>query len=543
MKRPKLKFLSMLLFLPLLSAFLPACSEKQQDEGDTTPYKHVVVIGVDGAGAFFKEADTPNLDKIFAKGAVTYKMLTGDPTISAQCWGSLLHGVTPEYHRLTNGIVETQAYPANSPFPSFFKVIRDHDKDAVLASFTHWNPINVGIVEENIGVHKEGNMRDRELTQAICTYVESHDPTALFVQFDEADEAGHAFLYGTQKHLDKITELDGYVGQIYKAYQDKGLLQDTLFIVTSDHGGNGNSHGGLTDAEKYVMFAACGKSVQKGEIQDIEIRDTAAIVLYALGYDCPAGWTARVPSGLFKGVTAKKRPVYINNNSNRNHVNKPTPEEDISDSIQTPLKVYLPLDGNVTDKQGGATAQTGKLYFVEGFYGQGVSLDDGSISVEGFKPGKESFSVSLWIKTEGAGGDPAILSNKDWNSGQNQGFILSLQNKNDIKFNAGNGGARMDVSAPLPYDFNEGWMHLLLIVDRASGTVHMSYDFGDFITAEIPEALGDASFDGIGSLHLGQDGTGAYGCDLPATVDELMIFGGALSESEIQALANYYGKW
>ena len=43
-------------------------------------------------------------------------------------------------------------------------------------------------------------------------------------------------------------------------------------------------------------------------------------------------------------------------------------------------------------------------------------------------------------------------------------------------------------------------------------------------------------------LHLGQDGTGRYGYDLPATVDELMIFGGALSEGEIAALAAYYGK-
>ena len=85
-------------------------------------------------------------------------------------------------------------------------------------------------------------------------------------------------------------------------------------------------------------------------------------------------------------------------------------------------------------------------------------------------------------------------------------------------------------------------VHLLLIVDRDSGKVHLSYDFGDFITAEIPEALKNSSFDGIGSLHLGQDGTGTYSCDLPATVDELMIFGGALSEGEIAALAEYYGK-
>ena len=64
MKRTNLKFLSMLVCVPLLAAILPACSGEPTP---TTPYKHVVVIGVDGAGAFFRDAQTPNLDKIFAK--------------------------------------------------------------------------------------------------------------------------------------------------------------------------------------------------------------------------------------------------------------------------------------------------------------------------------------------------------------------------------------------------------------------------------------------------------------------------------------------
>ncbi|MBR5279887.1 MAG: alkaline phosphatase family protein, partial [Clostridia bacterium] len=508
----------------------------------TTPYKHVVVIGVDGAGAFFRDAQTPNLDKIFAKGAITYKMLSADPTISAQCWGSMLHGVTPEYHRLTNGIVESRAYPSDSLFPSFFKVIRDNNPDAVLASFTNWNPINVGIVEDDIGVYKKGGIGDAALTQEIVAYMADHDPTALFVQFDEADGAGHAGGYGTQTHLDKITELDGYIGQIYEAYAEKGLLDETLFIVTSDHGGNGNSHGGLTDGEKYVMFAACGKSVRKGTIGDIEIRDTAAIVLYALGYDCPETWTARVPSGLFKGVTAKARPVYEGPASNREHINQPTPTEDVSQSVKVPLKVYLPFDGNVADRKGGATSQSGKLYFVEGYYGQGVSLDDGYVSVEDFKPGKDSFSISMWIKTEGTEGDPVLLSNKDWNSGLNPGFVLSLRNTEDIVFNAGNGAVRMDLGAFMPLDYNEGWMHLLLIVDRTAGKVSLQYDFGAVTTVDIPDALKQVSFDGLGGLNIGQDGTGKYSCALPATVDDLMIFDGVLDAEDVAALAKYYGK-
>ena len=70
-------------------------------------YSHVIVIGVDGAGSWFKDADTPNFDKIFENGAITYKALSSKPTISAECWGSMLIGVGPEIHGLTNGIVSS----------------------------------------------------------------------------------------------------------------------------------------------------------------------------------------------------------------------------------------------------------------------------------------------------------------------------------------------------------------------------------------------------------------------------------------------------
>lgn len=87
-------------------------------------YKHVVIIGVDGAGAFFNNTPTPRLDEIFEGGATTLRCMVGLPTISAQGWGSLLHGVLPEYHGMTNAIAEDRAlsYPVKSPFPSIFRL-------------------------------------------------------------------------------------------------------------------------------------------------------------------------------------------------------------------------------------------------------------------------------------------------------------------------------------------------------------------------------------------------------------------------------------
>lgn len=271
-------------------------------------YSHVIVLGIDGAGSFVKDADTPNFDRIFSDGAVTYGALASNPSISAECWGSMLLGVGPEVHKLTNSIVSAEPYPSDSPFPSLFRRIREAYPDAELGSYCDWNPITYGIVENNIGVsHDTAN--DDVLVDIICEYILDKKPNFLFIQFDSVDGAGHKHGYGTAEHLKRISEVDGLVNKVYTAAENAEIIDDTLFIVIADHGGTnpgngeGGSHGGWTDAEKYVTFAAAGKGVSHTRIEEMNIRDLAAIVLYAFGIGLPAfdeeGWTSQIPEGLF----------------------------------------------------------------------------------------------------------------------------------------------------------------------------------------------------------------------------------------------------
>lgn len=270
-------------------------------------YSHVIVIGIDGAGAFIKDAYTPNFDKIFEHGAKTFDALASNPTISAECWGSMLLGVGPEVHKLTNGIVSSTPYPVDSPFPSVFRRIREVYPDAVLGSYCDWNPITYGIVENNIGVSHD-TAKDFELTPIICNYIKESRPDFLFVQFDSVDGTGHSKGYGTPAHLESIAKADRLVGDIYNTACESLDMSETLFMVIADHGGannenGGGSHGGWTDSEKYVTFAASGKNVKSGIIEAMNIRDLAAIVLYSFGIDLPkfdeAGWTAQIPEDLF----------------------------------------------------------------------------------------------------------------------------------------------------------------------------------------------------------------------------------------------------
>ena len=142
-----------------------------------------------------------------------------------------------------------------------------------------------------------------------CDYIKNSRPDFLFIQLDSVDGAGHRKGYGTPEHFESITKADRLVGDIFNAACEALDINETLFIVIADHGGannenGGGSHGGWTDSEKYVTFAAVGKNVKNGDIGAMNIRDLAAIILYAFGIKSPEfdekGWTAQIPEGLFE---------------------------------------------------------------------------------------------------------------------------------------------------------------------------------------------------------------------------------------------------
>ena len=516
-------------------------------------YKYVVIVGIDGAGAFFERTPTPNIDAIFADGAITYNARSTTPSISAQAWTSLLHGVTPEYHGRTNQNTGVELYPTDSPFPSVFKVIREQMPDASLASISSWTNINYGMIEDGYGVFKANcGGSDQKVVKTVEEHVGSSvlngdgAPTLLFIHLTEPDDTGHSVGWGTDAYLQKITYQDTLVKRIYDTYDSLGVLDDTLFILATDHGGVGTSHGGDTEDEMRVLFAAKGKTVEQGTIGEMDVRDTAAIVLHALGLEQPENMTARVPSSLFVGVEASERPVYEGPESARNHVHAPTPIEGsdgyITNYVDTPLSYYLTFDNTADDECGNKTSVHNDVSYVEGYYGNAVSLKDGYVSIEDFSVGTDSFSVSFWMKTKGVSADPAIFSNKNWASGRNQGFVLAINSSKMLKFNVGNGTDRADLNSSMPVDFVDGWMHVTLVVDRRAGEIRLAYDFGEFETLTLPDSLKNLSFDAYDVLNIGQDGTGELNLKLSVSLDEFMVFDGVLTSDDLSSLARYYGK-
>ena len=299
----------------LLAAVLPPLSAKKTyASGVYGAYKHVFIIGVDGAGRFFRDADTPEFDRIFASGAVSCQVRTEIPTDSGPNWGSVLTGVSYFKHLIHNGNSGETQRDSGTKYPSVFAAVRKALPEAELASYVNWNNVNYGMIETDIGVTEYQNGSDEALTDEICAYFDAGNaPAVFFVQLDGVDAAGHAHGSASDEYMEAIHTADAQVGRIYDALVRNGLMEDGLFIVTADHGHKKTGgHGRFSMRETITTIAVAGKHVVSGGTLDgvTRDRDIAAITLFALGIEKPGTMSARVPANLFADTPGESRSFY-----------------------------------------------------------------------------------------------------------------------------------------------------------------------------------------------------------------------------------------
>lgn len=304
----------------VLAAILALCcmsvafaADSAVADGSFGAYDHVFILGVDGAGRFFRDAETPNFDRIFKDGAIDYTARAEMITVSAQNWGSILGGVSYLRHGLTNGKVEATERSSDTQYPTIFTYTRRAFPDAELASFANWSAINVGHIENDLNVTKTTIGDDEQLTDAICEYFSAGNaPKLFFTQFDSVDHVGHEFGSKAPEFFAQIELIDGCIGRIYDALVRQGLMDNGLFIVVADHGHTvKGGHGGLTMRETNVTVAVAGKTVVAGGTLDKHTRnrDVAAIALYALGVERAQHMSACVPANLFRDVAGERRSI------------------------------------------------------------------------------------------------------------------------------------------------------------------------------------------------------------------------------------------
>ena len=76
--------------------------------------------------------------------------------------------------------------------------------------------------------------------------------------------AGHSFTWCNELYLSQLDELDALVGQLLDVVD----ASDVLVLLSSDHGGQGTSHGRYIDEDLFIPMFVKGRWVVRGVCND-----------------------------------------------------------------------------------------------------------------------------------------------------------------------------------------------------------------------------------------------------------------------------------
>ena len=248
--------------------------------------KHVILIGMDGWGAYsVPKADIPAIKSLMTNGCYTLHSRSVLPSSSAINWASRFMGVGTELHGYTTWGSKTPEIPSREVnergiAPTIFSVLREQRPKAEIGCLYEWPGIKylVDTLAMSYQYQTPGYAKaPTALCEAAEKYIIEKKPELLAICFEEPDHTGHTKGHDTPAYYQMLKELDGYVERILQAIKKAGIWDDTIIIMTADHGGIKTGHGGKTLREMEIPFIISGKNVRKGmEIKESMMQYTRA---------------------------------------------------------------------------------------------------------------------------------------------------------------------------------------------------------------------------------------------------------------------------
>jgi predicted AlkP superfamily pyrophosphatase or phosphodiesterase len=143
---------------------------------------------------------------------------------------------------------------------------------------------------ESTDIFEYINDRDLVITERLLENFPA-DFGLMFIHFPTADWMGHVYGWLSGEQLSVLFRADQALGNLLAELDARGIRDETLIIVTSDHGGHGTIHGSTLPEDMTIPWVASGAGVQPIAISsEVVTTDTAATAAYALNITIPAEW-------------------------------------------------------------------------------------------------------------------------------------------------------------------------------------------------------------------------------------------------------------
>ena len=304
-------------FLITLAVLAACCFEAS---GARPKAKHVIFIGVDGVSTqAFKDtallARMPNIWMMMRQGSYTLEKRSVMPSSSAINWATIFNGLPTEQHGYGQWNSSKPEIPAvldngRGMPPTIYTLLREQRPNAESGCVYNWDGIgpliDTTVINYHLydpGYHEPADYSmERYALERAVKYIEVYRPTFFTFYIGDVDEVGHRAGWESPEYYDCLEETDRVVGLVIQAAQRAGILDDTIFVFSSDHGGSGKGHGKLEMAHLETPFILFGKNIREGYVLEEPMMqyDLPATLAYALGLEIPKEWRGRPMKAMFK---------------------------------------------------------------------------------------------------------------------------------------------------------------------------------------------------------------------------------------------------
>jgi len=264
--------------------------------------KHVFIVSMDGGKPeVMHQSKMPVTMALAAEGAATWQAQTVFPSITLVSHTSMLTGRGPYAHKVMwNNWVPQRGLV---PVPTIFQLSKEHGgiRTAAFAGKEKFNHLNTPGHIDDFGVI---DIDAQPLARVVGAYIIERKPNLCFIHFADSDSAGHAYGWGSPEQIKAFEDQDEAMQILLSAIETAGIKDESVIIISADHGGHDKVHGTKEPADMTIPWIAWGKGVKKGFTIDSPVTtyDTAATALWLLGVAVPADWDGKPVASAFDAV-------------------------------------------------------------------------------------------------------------------------------------------------------------------------------------------------------------------------------------------------
>lgn len=297
--------------------------------------EHIILIVLEGVkSSSIQSGATPHLAQLAREGVVTWSAESISPPLTVSAMASLLTGLQPDKHRIT---AEWETYDFARAFmrsPTVFDYMDlagGKDTGVFLMDERLYQLVRPEIyVDSQVCGYSKPQCTPETASIYIKDFLKKvtsergHGfrlfgiPNLLLVHLPTAAKAGQKYGWDSEKYTASLTSIDTAVHQIIQAYQELGVLDQTMVIVTGLNSGplprpseNGEhiSLGSTSSAlDATIPWIAWGANIKKNHsiTQSVSLLDTAATILYALGLQTHTEWESQVIEEIFQQTPERR---------------------------------------------------------------------------------------------------------------------------------------------------------------------------------------------------------------------------------------------